>query len=611
MAVRMDGDQSNTTSQTSQPSFVKSLLSSSPFSVPRESGSAYTTKLFENLSKVFLEKRNNTVVKEMFIVDKDIDHDINFSCIVASAYIDGNIELGKSFFILLLAATGSPRKEVKNIGNEQVELSIFPDSYLDTYLAEKIRAIVAQKSGNIDRIYNADGFVVPESFDIDNINKIKELSKRCEQFVLSELDSSTNLQVTDLSQVVKDVNLIIDVSTNNSIVTDSVGEPIRENFAIDFNCTAKDTRSVQQSLHASQGQKQNISRVGGYMDLLFGPEDPSILNANQFSKPTTPQSTVRYIPRCVITSFDSDSITISRFMLSLYTTLALQHGRNWVQLFRRKVQTGKASNYDDVGFLNIEANVTNEPGGFGPPIATDGFSMATLSDYLKVMVGDNLLYSLDCPGGSPETYYTRVFQLAATGSNTAMEYIYDSLDVLTSGHFSKEFDRNQPIVLQDPIRVLLGHWMDSDGNVRDIRDIDTITVCNMIGLKKQDPGLIVEWLNLFLPAEYNDEDLRLAKMKRLINYFLQDTATFTGTALRVNFNPAALMAFGRSIERCGIIVNNIITPINTNEMQSHRRMFSYDSSAFGDSNSMFRSQGNMNNGAARTFRGFVGNTGRF
>ena len=296
----------------------------------------------------------------------------------------------------------------------------------------------------------------------------------------------------------------------------------------------------------------------------------------------------------------------------MYTTFALQEQRNWVQFFRRKIsQAGKTPNYDDVGYLNIEANINGDPSGFGPPINTDSFNLADLNNYLSVMVGDNLLYSLDCPDGSPETFYTRVFQMAANGNNAAIDYIYDTLDRLTGGYFSKEFDRNQAIVNSDTTRVLLGNWVDSDGNLRDIRDIDTLTICNMIGIKKSDPEYIVDWLNLFIPGSFNDEELRLSKMKVAISSFTQDTATFTGVATRVNFNPEALVAMVRAIEKCGIVINNITTPINSSEMTTHRQMFRYDSHAFDQTRNMFRSGGNIGTGAVRSFRGYGSDTGRF
>ena len=611
MAVRMEGEQTGSTTQEPQSNFVRSLITSTPFSVARESGSAYTSKLFENLSKVLLEKRPN-IVKEVFVLNKEIEQDISFSCIVATAHVEGNIELGKSFLILLLASTGTVREETRNIDNDRIELSIYPASYLDPYLVEKVRNIVAAKSGGIDNLYNADGFVVPSEFDIENVPLIKELSKRCEQFLFSELSEKTNLEVIDLSQVVKDTNLIIDISTNNTPAVDSVGQPIRESFVIEFNAAARVTGGVQQSLHNVQGQKQNISRIGGFIDLLFGPKDPSIINKNQFMRPSNaPQETQRYIPRCVITSFDSGNITISKFLLSLYTTLALQEQRNWVQFFRRKIQTGKTPNYDDAGFLNIEANISGDPSGFGSPINTDKFDLSDLSNYMLVLVNDNLLYSLDCPDGSPETFYTRVFQMAADGNGSAIDHIYDTMDRLTGGYFSKEFDRNQPIVLPDTTRVLLGYWTDSDGIVRDIRDIDTITVCNMIGAKNGDPERIVDWLDLFIPGTYTDEELRLSKMKAMINFFLQDTATFTGVATRVNFNPEALVAMVRAIEKCGIAISNITTPINTSEMFAHRQAFNYDAHAFDQARNMFRHTSGMSSTTARSFRSYGSNPNRF
>ncbi len=611
MAVREAGDM-NINQPHHEANLLRSLTSFGAFAVPRESGSAYTTKLYENLSKIFLEKRPN-IVKEIFVIDKETERDINFSCVVVTASIEGNLDQGKSFAILLLAATGNVKEEVKNVGNEQVKLAIYPSTYIDKYLVDKVLSFVSARTPNLDSkfLYNADGFVIPANFNIEDPAKLKELSKRCEQYVFAELATQANADVIDLKEVSKDTNLVIDVSTNNTPGVDSVGEPIRESFVVEFNSLTRDGRNVQQSLHNTQGQKQNICHVGGFFDLLFGPEDPSIVSANKFMKQNAPISTKRYIPRCVITSFDSVSISIPRFLIGLYTTIALQHDRNWVQFFRRKIQTGKTPAYDDVGFLNIEANISQEPpGGYGVPIDTSSFDMAELSGYMSAMVQDNLLYSLDCPDGNPETYYTRVFQEAASGNSSAMQFIYDCMDQLTSGYFSQEFSSSLPIVGQNPIKVLTGYWTDSDGNVRDIRDIDTLTVCNMVGMKNEDPAFIVDWMSLFIPEAYADEDLRLDKMRKMLNMFLQDTATYTGVATRVNFQPEALVAFMHSIEKCGITISNIVTPINSSEMTSRRQMFTYDSSVFNQQRALFRSS-SMGSNPTRTFRGYSADPGRF
>lgn len=557
--------------------------------VSKTSGSEYTSRLKEAIAAEFLVGYPE-IKREILVLDKEVYKGIKFSCLVLTGEVPERTDIGKVFHVLLLAATGEVKNEFKNIGNRTIEVQLFPGDGLDAYLTNFIiKELEKSFSGNI---YNADGQVVPADFNVSDKEMVRSLSVNCLRAIFAEINTlMPNYQTLNLMNVSKDSNLVIDISTGDSKVVDAAGYPVRSSFKIDFSAISKQANTSSGSIHSEPNQRQNITSMCGFLDLVFSPEDPSMLLVNPFTQnnPQGPKATKRYAPRAILTMFDAETVLLSHVLLSVYSTLALQHQKNWVQLLRRKVPTGRTPVYDDIGYLNIEANMENNESGYGNNIDTSNFDLNTLGQFANALIQDNLMLSIDCPNATSETYYTRVFQLAAMGNPNAHEAIWEVANQMTDGILSQYFPKTSPIVNSDFNKVLLGRWTDLDGNVRDIREIDTITVANMVG--KSHPEMIIDWFNLNIPGFYSSEDERLEKMKSMINFILEGAAIFDGTALRVNFSSEFLMAFIRSITECGVSISNVITPINTNEMSSRRSVFNVDNSAFNGVNTIFKGSG--------------------
>lgn len=571
------------------------------FRVSKNSGSEYTTKLKETLGADFLVGYPE-IKRDIIVLDKEVYKEIKFSCLVLTAEIAGEPALGKVFHVLLLAATGEVKNEYKNMGNKTVEIQLFPGDGLDAYLTNFVTSEI-QKSFD-GHVYNADGQVIPADFDISSKDMIHSLSVNCLRSLLAELNTiQPDYRIMNLNTINKDANLVIDISTGDGRVIDAVGHPVHSSFKIDFSAVNKQAAGSAGSIHSEQNQKQGITSMYGFLDLVFSPKDMSILLNNPFvqSTPQANRSLQRYAPRVIMTMFDSDTILLSHVLLGIYSTLALQHNKNWVQLFKRKVQTGRTPIYDDIGYLNIEANMGGDANKFGTNIDTSDFDLATLNQFVNTLIQDNLVVSMDCPDATSETYYSRVFQSAAKGNSSAHEVIYEYANEMTNGYLSKYIPKTHPIVNSDCSKILLGHWLDQDGITRDIRELTTVMVANMVGAA--NPEVIVDWFNLSIPGFFNNEDERLEKMKSTINFILDGAATFDGTAVRVNFNSEFLMAFMNAVSECGIIVNSIVTPINVNEMSNRRSVFQADNAAFNGVTNIFRSAGFNNDSPTRNFGG--------
>lgn len=610
------GDQQQPNQQKQSTNYIRrSLIDDSIFRVSKNSGSEYTTKLKELLAAEFLAGYPE-IKREIIILDKEVYSGIKFSCLVLTGEINNKPESGKVFHVLLLAATGEVKNSFCNVGNRTVEVQLFPGDGLDSYLTNFVTEEL--KKSFDGHIYNADGQVVPADFDYNNKDMIRSLSVSCLRVLFAELNTvQPNYQIMNLMEVNKDSNLIIDISAGDGKFVDAVGSPVYSAFKVDFSMVNKQTSTAVNSIHSEQNQKQNITSMSGFLDLVFSPSDPSILMNNPFI-PITPQtnrSMQRYAPRVVMTMFDADSVLLSHVLLGIYSTLALQYNKNWVQLLRRKAQTQRTPVYDDIGYLNIEANMGGNPGEFGKKIDTSDFDLFKLNQLVSTLFQDNLAISMDCPDATSETYYSRVFQLAARGNANAHEVIFDYANEMTNGYLSQVMVRNgvsipnaHPIVNSDCNKILLGRWTDQDGNVRDIRELTTIMVSNMVG--ETNPEVIVDWMNLSIPGFFSSEDERLDKMKSTINFILGDAATFDGTALRVNFNSMFLMSFIQAVSECGIIVNNIITPINVNEMTNRRSVFQVDNNSYNGVANVFRNTGyndpttNRTTGRFSTFRNY-------
>jgi hypothetical protein len=534
--------------------------------ISRGVGSEFYSKLKTNLTEVYKQAHEDT---EIALIDLDNINEpaLAFSAIIVAIRFKRQANLGVAYHVLLLEATGDkllPRQET--INGQPVESLLVTSDALDDVLMTKAHEKV-RRAFPTGPWFNVDGVVVPASFNPDDKYAVHHLALN------AGLACSTELSIREpgfadlnLANMANDSSLNVNIGFNRTQIADAVGTPMRSDILINF--ASKKQGSQNKFTSVNSGDKEvKVSEVSGYLDLVWNPVATGGVY-NPYVQQLQTQ-TQKYAARLVITNLASNySYTPASVLLAMTTALSLRDDNNWIQQFRPTPSKGNEIDMTDIGALNIESNLMNEPNGFGTRIDTkaDSFKLEDLGQLVAALIQPGLIISLDCPEAGAQSWHLSVFAAASNGSSAAYRVIYDAANQLTNGAFAKHFPQGSSMFVDQNNRVHLGTWTDRNGNKRDIRDIDHIAVCNLTG--ERNPQVIRDWSDTFLRTQFPLVQ-RLAARKRMISGLTNETAVFTGFAQRITFSAAFMDALSKGIRETGMAVR-INTPLSGSDFNNQR-----------------------------------------
>jgi hypothetical protein len=331
-----------------------------------------------------------------------------------------------------------------------------------------------------------------------------------------------------------------------------VGEPVRSDVLVAFSSKLRQDPSQQATNQMNMGTKETrISLLSGFIDTLYAPVAP-VSNYNFYQPQQYAAPTQRYVANLVVTDIISYyGYTTAMTLLWLATSIAIRDDNNWVQAFRMTPNT-EGVDLHDIGALNIDANLENNPSGFGQRIDTksDSFQLPQLGQLISSLYRPELLISLDVPECGEQTWYLSIFKEASVNNRHALDLLLQAANSLTNGNFGRYFTADKPVFINPFNRVHLGYYTDKNGVKRDLRAIDYLAVSNYIGDK--DPMRIRAWSDTFLRKDIPLE-IRLADRKALIDGLTQGNANFTGFAQRVTFSKDFMDALVRGCVDAGLL----------------------------------------------------------
>ena len=195
---------------------------------------------------------------------------------------------------------------------------------------------------------------------------------------------------------------------------------------------------------------------------------------------------------------------------------------------------------------------------------------------MAATIRPGLAISVDVPETSPASYYMSFLRAAALGSTAACDMVIKSLDDLTGGRFTQYFG-NKSIFTDAGVRVHGGSYISSEGDLRDIRDVDYLYLLN----SKQAGFLetVAVWSDARLAKNVAVEE-RLSRGYRVIMAMLP-SATVTSYYQRVTFTDDLITAGLKALHDCGM-APRIRTPFNAGDMNQQRQVAQAVSDALGN-----------------------------
>lgn len=526
-------------------------ITSSPLG--RNAGGELVTRMSEALNEVYKAVADRMDVK-LLSLDNNNVQGLAFSVVVICARWKNKRDTGVSFYTLILEGTNNPLlPKLENINNHQVEILRPTSAAWDDVLVGKVTELVAEAYPNT-ALFNADATVVPRTFNLDSKNEVYNLARCAIQSLTNEIDIHTpGFRDLNLEQIEKGT-FVTSIRFERTQIADDVGQPMRSD--IQYEYLDQQAGNKQNSQSVNSGERSTIiGKMSSFVDFSWAP----VVAPNNFMfQGVAPQAqalpggllpTQKYAARQVITQIEPTALATLPALLNLIAvSSAAAEMNNWQQTFMSR-GNGKAMH--DIGGLNVEANIYNDPSGKGARIDTtgDNFREADLRQMLNVMVRPGLATAIDVPDCGPQSWYSNIFAAAANGSTQANLSIVQAADYLTNGAFSRNFPAGAQIFTDLGNRVHLGYYIDKATNqMQDIRNIDYLAVINIRG--GSDESIIRRWSDTFTALNIPLAE-RLDMRARIIRE-IAPNATITGFATRCTFTDAFLSALYTSIAACGV-----------------------------------------------------------
>jgi hypothetical protein len=555
-------------------SFNNGTLFGAPIS--RGIGSEVYDKIKEKLIEQFKTANNDL---EIAVIDLDNVNEpaLAFSSIIIAIRNKKRAEVGVAYHLLILEGTGDPIQPIfESINNQQVKILRSTSDAADPILFGKAEAKVRKAFPNAGAYFSVDGTVIPASFNPDDKRAIHQIALNAGLSANTELEIHTpGFKDLNLASISNDSSLIVNLGFNRQQIPDAVGRPMRCDVQINF-ASRKNNQNTRNMSPNSGDREARVSEVCAYVDLAWNPVQQS--NAYNVFAPQVPQQTQKYVANMVITNLTSNySYTPASVLMAMATAMSLANDNNWVQAFRPNATNRNEIDMCDIGALNIEANLMNEANGYGTRIDTkeDTFKLQQLGQLINALIRPGVMVSLDCPEYGPQSWYLALFAAAAGGQAGAYNLIYEAAQSLSNGNFSKHFPNGAAMFANAASRIHMGTWVDKNGVKRDIRDIDYLAVCNLVG--DRNPQVIREFSDTYLRMQY-PEAIRLASRERMLVSLTQETAEFTGFAKRVTFSDGFMNALNRGIQETGLNVR-VNTPLTGSDFNDQRGVANFSGSA--------------------------------
>jgi len=407
----------------------------------------------------------------------------------------------------------------------------------DVYTPElwaTIVSIVSEQSGLKVIPYDAGHQTLPAEMDIkdkDAIHKIAFFAS--EALTRTALNSilHTTADVISLSDLGENTVASAAIEFRNVDDLTAAGLPLRSDFAVKLRYSDAAPQGQTQTEKAFDlGSQQPLGGAEGFIDISF--REPE--KAGYGQQPSTQQ----YYARAVLTRLDTDQevITPELQMLSLLGATIIGRNLNWARVWSQQFR-GMASDMHDVGAIGYEM-----PGVDGQPVGridttSSAFDDGALARLIMTAFREKPLISIDVEESGELSWLNRVLLDAAEGSPDANQSLVAALDNLTNGNFSKYWNGQGDLIVDDGNRIHLGYYLDDAGVRRDIRALDYLAVLNRFA--EIDPQMIIKWQATFDDVD-TDAEVRLAEREDLIRKILGPSVKITGYARRLTFAPNTL-----------------------------------------------------------------------
>jgi hypothetical protein len=476
-------------------------------------------------------------------------NNLHYSAILLVGLFDMAGQKVASVFTMILEGSNSqPRPIVQQMHGRQVEVILTAMDAWDEKTSERVQATIVNQLGDAVNIMNAGAATISAEFDYKNIDGVYKIVHAANEAIFSTLESQfpeefDHFNIGEFYNAQTD-RMVAQFTYNGHDAENVVGLPIRSDISLTLSSSDRNQSSQDTFNSFQHNTSKDILEVDSFVDMVYSPQQEQPM-------PGQMPITQMFVPRVVITKVSGldAPFTPEVFLLGIATAGLIKQDFAWASVFSN---FGKEEIHD-IGAVGYRMKNPNDPKAPSEPIDTKSntFGEDQLFDMIQTTCHKDPVFSIDCEDVGPESWLTGALVEAAHGNQESAQYIIDAANNLTNGLFSKYW-QGGAIVASENNRVHLGTYQDEKGDVRDLREIDSLAILNLFG--HNDMTAVNEW-----ESTYNDMaapiELRLEKRLQLQRAATNNNLKIRGFAERLTFTPDFLAALVNSVVEAGLMVD--------------------------------------------------------
>ena len=368
--------------------------------------------------------------------------------------------------------------------------------------------------------------ITPPGLDITLPQNIRPLIYRtveaCDSFLVDMGVLGSN--EFSFEAVPADGRLSVRPSFGGDDALDLVGNRIRSDITIET--------LVRQTINKGGRKSARLTsqtRVSGYMDAIFVGQSPEDSRSRDWNE----DNIQSFVPAFIATELDTttNAVTLPQLLFAIASIGFLTDNNRWIAAFNPMYAQRHKDRF--VGALGKDlpmpgTPIRNNVMEYMPPITPD----ATF-DYIdfcrQAFYLDHLVVAVDIEEGGQVSPVLNIIQSAARGVAVSEDACVAALDFLFGGNVFSELwkDAGRPALFRtDETRIPLGTYVDNNGEVREVRNIDLISN----RYSQDDPELAAKLANAYYGND--DEQRRLSDALEVLR-MMYSTFELTGYAQRV------------------------------------------------------------------------------
>lgn len=511
--------------------------------------------------KAATESQDLVGIQEIYRFDRDENRvGLPAVLVVKSAAIEGvgNVTAVRAILVNTPTINLTPLAQQNGTVRHEAQATA-KDAYTANYFAQ-IEAFLTRQFGQPPTVYDAGAISLPVSFDLTDPQAVMAITmdsiNRCDD-VLARVSREQPFKASELRS--DNERLVARIDFTGAPRFNIAGLPVRSDITVSMSRAENAKPQYNGEYDPYQDPDRLLNSVSAYVNLEY--LDPMARQQAMAAKigmqnmgMINPESLPPWQPTIVITEVAQApwilAKTMEMYFLAFSNAYRATNQMAWARVLlpRMGVKGVDIKDIGAIGYLTPSKKMIDTK--------SDSFKETDFTALMRSMVNPSPVFVLDIdPVGENSGIESYILEAAGNGPNasTAAASIVAALDNLTDKRFStkfKELGGDKLFVLANQ-EVDLGYYTAADGEVRDIRDLDTIAVLNQT--KTDDAAFLAYYGTLCDPNMGRVE--ALSKRANFERQYLRQDLVITGRAQRVYATEAFIVALDKAVAESGAVVN--------------------------------------------------------